>query len=271
MKLLTLGIIAFTLSYGAGYFNSRATSKRAVTFVPGSTYTPKPGRYLSGKQLLRVALIDSGVDLEKMQQAGVPLCLGGHYNAITQAESMVPDFVDGIGHGTVMAKAIHSRAKGSSYCIEVIKVFPDAFDEGSEDDYLVFVARALRHAIKTNVNVINMSYRGPGYSHIEHSLLAKLSARHVIMFAAAGNESQNLNNACLPFPACYRDIPNLSAVGAKDEYETPAKYSNYGSMIKIWEYGQFEGQRGTSVSTALATGELVRFWSEKLTQKRTKK
>ena len=84
---------------------------------------------------------------------------------------------------------------------------------------------------------------------------------NVILVAAAGNAGKDLDKACESYPACY--FKNTVVVGSGFNKKLPASYSNTGEVVDIWINGSHQSANGTSMSgtsqsTAIATGKLVR-------------
>lgn len=97
------------------------------------------------------------------------------------------------------------------------------------ENQLNFV-KAISEAIKDNVNIINISGGGFGYSKKEVQLLKIARKKGIIIVSAAGNNETNLDEKSYKkrfFPASY-NLPNIISV---TNYETKSKIyfkSNYG-------------------------------------------
>jgi serine protease len=75
-------------------------------------------------------------------------------------------------------------------------------------------------------DIINLSLGGEGFSNIEQAVYDAVTAKGIIVIAAAGNESSSR-----PFyPAAYDNVISVSAINRNLEQ---ASYSNFGSTIDV--------------------------------------
>jgi subtilisin family serine protease len=201
-----------------------------------------------------IAVLDTGFKQWALEQKNVRFCKTGQYNALEDKKNDIG--YDDNGHGTLMAYLAASKAQKVNYCILGIKIF----DAEMSDDPLV-IPRALKHLLSIKrLQVVSMSFAGPGFRFAEKAGLQALSLKGVVLLAAAGNSNLDMDKACSSYPACY-DIPLLTAVGALsvEDNEQKAAFSNYGSKIKLWYPGVAYGMKGTSISCALAAGAYAAF------------
>jgi serine protease len=75
-------------------------------------------------------------------------------------------------------------------------------------------------------DIINLSLSGGGFSSIDQDTYDEVTARGIIVVAAAGNESSSQ----FAYPASYDGVVSVSAVNINQER---ARYSNFGSRIDI--------------------------------------
>jgi subtilisin family serine protease len=169
-----------------------------------------------------VAVIDSGVD-------------GGHPDL---AAALVPghDYVRGdsdpddeSGHGTHVAgtvAAVAGNGVGVAGAALRAKVMPikvlDAAGSGSSAD----VAAAIRLAVESGADVINLSLGGPTPSTLMSAAISDALAKGVPVVAAAGNQSSSTPN----YPAAQ---PGVIAVGAVDRTLAHASFSNTGNHLAV--------------------------------------
>ncbi len=178
---------------------------------------------------VRVAVIDTGVDLDHPELAGRIAA------ASTDIVSGDPDQVDDIdGHGTTVAGIIAARrngalAHGVAFQAEVLAVRADAagscltgcaFDESD-------VAAATDYAVDHGAQVINYSLGGASsVSPTLQSALAAAADAGVVLVLAAGNDAQ----ADPTFPARFAETAAAEglaiAVGAVDADDQLASFSN---------------------------------------------
>lgn len=125
--------------------------------------------------------------------------------------------------------------------------------------------KCLEYAVDQNVDVINYSGGGPEPSIEELRVLKKAEKKGILVIAAAGNESSNIDvrkNAY--YPASY-GLSNIITVGAHDQKVNLIPSSNYGKYSvdiaapghRIKSAVPFGGagvMTGTSQATAFVTG-----------------
>jgi len=230
----------------------------------------------SAAKTITIAVIDTGIDASNPK-----LCKMGHKSFIDDKP-----LVDNHGHGTHIAGLIAANAGDLDYCIVSLKFYSDS-NTGQQN--LANTVAAVRYATNIKVDYINYSGGGPEFDEQE-SLAVKAALKQKIkIFAAAGNEHENLDLKCDYFPACYDKkitmVGNLTQLKVPDWVRTLAyvkfikdlikedpkvvnSTSNYGKRVSIWEVGtELEstmpgGKRGkmtgTSQATAVATGKAVK-------------
>lgn len=199
---------------------------------------------------IKVAVVDTGLDLKDPRFQSV-LCPTGHKDFTGRG------IEDRHGHGTHMAGLIKQYAKDADYCLIIIKYFP--YKKGTASP----IYKALEHARDMGADFVNLSGGGKGAEIGEADAIS--SARNTTFVVAAGNDSQNLDEKCDYFPACYY-LRNVYVVGALGRNGKRLSSSNYGSVVDFWELGENvlsalpEGTgylSGSSIATAIHTGKLV--------------
>ena len=89
----------------------------------------------------------------------------------------------------------------------------------------IAIAEAFDYAGKMGVRVVNASLGGPG---LDQSQLAAIQAHpNTLYVIAAGND--NVNNDVTPYGPCALPAANVMCVGASDENDRRASFSNYGA------------------------------------------
>lgn len=96
------------------------------------------------------------------------------------------------------------------------------------------IAQGIIFAVDQGAKVINMSIGGPSSSSTLKYAVDYAHEKGVVIVAAAGN-----SNSSVMYPAAY---PNVIAVGAIDNNDNKASYSNYGPEISVTA-------PGTAIST----------------------
>jgi hypothetical protein len=210
---------------------------------------------ISEAKLLKIAILDSG--LQSGYINSLPLCPSGHKSFISSAW----DVDDGKGHGTNIALTIQKYiGKAPDYCLLIIKVVSVNTRETN------VLPEAIDYAREQRASIINISLSGVDSIDEEQMAIQRALNRNMVVFVAAGNDSQNLDKNCNIYPACYQFKTNQKGFGVIGNYRTPGVRhftSNYGSVVNMWEIGTdiktFDiTMTGTSQATAVATGKLVR-------------
>jgi subtilisin family serine protease len=184
------------------------------------------GRDLDASEI-KVAVLDTGVD-EGHPDLG-RLTIAEYNHDGLKAEDIV-------GHGTHVCGIIAANPgkgvgiTGVSNCkIHVWKIFSDVPASNGEypvDD--VPYLRALRAVQSSGMQVVNLSIAGKISSTTEAMLFRNLIGADIIVVAAMGNDYERGNPP--EYPAAYDDV---LAVGATDEADRRAAFSNTGSHIAI--------------------------------------
>jgi subtilisin family serine protease len=206
-------------------------------------------RCVMGGEIVKVAVIDTGLDLQDTRFAKV-LCPTGHQDFTGSG------IQDTVGHGTHVAGLIMQYAARANYCLVIYKFYQNSSTPNS-----VTLLAAINEAVKEKVKYINISGGGTGFRELEYNAIKK--AKDITFIAAAGNEKSKDMNW---YPAAY-DLPNVIAVGALDKQGDHWYKSNSGPYVKVWEpgeliystlpYGEYGYDSGTSMSTAIYTGKLI--------------
>lgn len=143
-----------------------------------------------------------------------------------------PDETDGNGHGTHCAGTIGGQTYGVAKEVDLIavKVMSDR-GSGSSSDILAGIDWVVGNAKKTRKpSVANLSIGG-GYSKTENDAIKDATDAGIVMVVAAGNED---SDACDTSPASE---PSAVTVGATDDTNQRASYSNWGSCLDIFGPG----------------------------------
>lgn len=177
-----------------------------------------------------VAIVDSGIDYTHPDLASK--FIGGWDFVNDDGDPM-----DDHGHGTHVAgiiAAAMSNPTGDPAADEgVVGVAPNAVilsykvcgPDGSCDDFAI--AQAIDRAVTDGARVINMSLGGTDYSQAMFDSVQAAWNAGLVIVAAAGN-----NGVTTPFyPAAF---PHVVSVGAFDEDDLRASFSNYSTDDNDW-------------------------------------
>jgi len=132
------------------------------------------------------------------------------------------------GHGTHVAGTIASKTYGIAKAVTIygVKVL-DADGSGSFSDVIAGIDLvATETKTKKKLTVVNMSLGGGKSQAVDDAVNAAVAAG-VVMIVAAGNES---SDACDSSPSGASEV---FAVGASDNSDTFADFSNTGKCVKI--------------------------------------
>ena len=170
-----------------------------------------------------VAVIDSGVDMDHPDLVGNLIFPG---NDIWYGDS---DPNDGYGHGTHVAgiiAAVTNNVIGVAGVSWYAKILPVKVldDDGLGDD--LKVAEGMEWAADNGARILNLSLGSSDYSSPLQTAVDYARGKNCVVIAAAGNDGVSQAN----YPAaCIGAI----AVGATDELDNLASFSNYGTWISV--------------------------------------
>jgi subtilisin family serine protease len=211
-----------------------------------------------------VAVVDTGVDLGATDLAG-RLVPGQDYIDATN------DAQDQNGHGTHVVGIIaadQNNGTGVSGVAPSAQVMPlrvlDASGYGTLDD----VAAAFNYAGQNNIPIVNASLGGSGTSQTLADAIT--SHPNTLYVVAAGNDATDNDDPSTPFYPCDVPAANLICVGASDQNDQPAYFSDYGAtsvdlfapgvdILSTYLTGSppYAYMSGTSMATPMVSGTLA--------------
>lgn len=146
------------------------------------------------------------------------------------------DFIDNdndprdlLGHGTHVAGtvgAVGNDGYGTSGVAWNVSLMPLRVLGADGSGSTAHVTNAIAYAAKNGADIINLSLGGPDYSTSVNAAIA--AAPELLVVTAAGNEAQNID--VLPSYPCNYASSNIICVGASDQNDALAGYSNYGAV-----------------------------------------
>lgn len=74
------------------------------------------------------------------------------------------------------------------------------------------VASAINRAVTAGINIINMSFGGPGLAPVERDVLDNAANNNVLLVASAGNDGPGLDT--IGYPAAYIKVMGIAAIDA---------------------------------------------------------
>lgn len=147
-----------------------------------------------------------------------------------------PDPDDTSGHGTHCAGVIGAKGDNQIGIVGVmqhVKIMPlKIFGSGGASTSSSY--RAILYAAEKEVDIISASWGGGAKDDILRLAIAEAGKKGVLFVAASGNDSTN-NDVRRQYPSSYKElydgspITNIISVGASDNQDNPASFSNYGN------------------------------------------
>jgi thermitase len=216
---------------------------------------PEAWNITKGSQEVVIAIVDTGVDLTHPDLASK---LVAGYNTVDENTNAQ----DYNGHGTHVAGIAAASTDNSSVGVAGVcwncKIMPIkalGTSSGSIED----VAQGITYAVDHGADVINLSLGGPEGSTTLLLAVRYAYSKNIPVVAAM----MNYGTGDSYYPAAY---PETIAVGATDNLDVRADYSNYGNHIDLVAPGsdilstyylnQYGYMSGTSMSSPHVAGVL---------------
>jgi subtilisin family serine protease len=175
----------------------------------------------TGKDTVKIAIIDSGVDLE---HPDLKAKLLEGYNALDPAKPPKDDVRHGT-HVAGIAGAIGNNGVGVAGLASNCKIIPVKV-LGANSGTLDSISAGLIWAADNGADVVNMSLG----TYSENQTLAEAVkyalGKNVVCIATMGNDNTEKKR----YPAAY---PGMIAVGSTDENDKKSGFSNYGSWMTV--------------------------------------
>ena len=186
--------------------------------------------------------------------------------AVVNGGAPTGDPDDDHGHGTHVAGILGAVGNngvgiaGVAWSVKVMALkFMDSSGMGLESD----AATCIDYAVAHGAAILNNSYGGDTWSEALYQAIAAANDAGVLLVAASGNESMDLD--VLPsYPAAY-DLPNIISVASTGGSDNISYFSNYGattvdvgapgeSIWSTWPGNQYQLLDGTSMACPFAAG-----------------
>ncbi len=238
-----------------------------------------------GNSNIVIADLDEGVNYNHEDLAGNIHKVDGHigFDVVGTGTSrhFLPDFdpMPGVGqsHGTFTTGcfgAVPDNAKGGAgtgfNCkIMIIKI---ANDSG----FLLGGYEGIQYAVMHGAKILNCSWGGnetdPNFISIMQSFVDEALDTGALVVAASGNAGQNID---VPANSFYpANLKGVLSVGATDENDKPASFSNFGKSVSVYAPGtnifsttfpgnnSYDKSSGTSFSCPLTAGVAGLVWAK---------
>ena len=202
----------------------------------------KKGKKPHGREKIKVAVLDSGVD------CGNDISLAYSISLVPGEEEMTPVFMDGSGHGSSVAGLLAAEDNGEGITginpnaeIYSIRVLDDA-----NQAPLSRVIEGIYLAIEKDVDIINMSFGLDTYSEALEEAVRDAADAGILVVAAAGNTAGD----GVQYPAAYNEV---IAVGSVDKEGEAAASSAKGEELELVAPGELvetTGFLGTELVTS---------------------
>lgn len=195
---------------------------------------------------IQVAVVDSGVDLDHPEFAGI-LLPGKNY--VTPGAAPVDKYGHGT-HVTGLIGALINNGIGIAGVAPKVKIDPRKVLSDSGSGTIDNVARGICEAVDAGANIVNLSLESASAGTMREAV-AYAAAKGALLIGAAGNRGLQT----VAYPAAF---PEVMAVAAVTYDDVRASYSNYNPTTPIIEIAAPGGVTQQSIYSTWAKGAWCR-------------
>lgn len=222
-------------------------------------HTKQEKKKANGKNKVKVALLDSGVDLFNDIEVEESI------NLIPGEEEVLPLFWDTSGHGTSIAGVLAAQhnKEGITGINPNIELYSARVLDAEKAAPVSRIVEAVYWAMEKNVDIISISFGTTQYSEALEIAIKEAYNKGILIVAAAGNNGE------VEYPAAF---PEVVAVGGTDTSGNVCAYSAKGEEVElvapaeqICATGSFDGTvicHGTSMAVPHVVGVAAKLWEK---------
>lgn len=213
----------------------------------------------TGSEEIVVAIIDDGIDAKHEDLQSQILST---YDRLTKSHTWIPKGEHGTHVAGIIASTLNNGLGGVGVAPNV-RLLPINIFNGDEA-YISDLIGAINYAIEQDVQIISISLAGGSRSELLNQAIQRAYRAGILIIAASGNDGRSYVN----YPASYQ---NVISVGATDEKDRIASYSNYNAFVDISAPGsriystlpnnRYGFMTGTSMATPVVSGVAALIWS----------
>ena len=224
-----------------------------------AVHMKKTKNKVSSKNKVKVALLDSGVDMYN------DIEVKEFINLIPGEEEVLPLFWDTSGHGTSIAgiMAAQDNEEGITGINPNIELYSARVLDGDLSAPVSRIVEAIYWAIDKDVDILNISFGTTQYSEALEIAIKEAYNKGILIVAAAGN------HGVVEYPAAFEEVV---AVGGTDTTGQVCDYSAKGEELElvapaeqICSTGSFDGTvicNGTSMAVPHVVGVAAKLWEK---------
>lgn len=194
----------------------------------------------TGSEGTIVAVIDTGVDASHPDLSANILRDGSNQVIGYDFYSNDNNPTDEDGHGSHVAGtigAVTNNNVGVAGVAHRVRIMPVRF-LGPDGGTTAGAIESIDFARTNGAHIMNNSWGGGGHSQLMKEAIERARDAGILFVAAAGNAGRNVDNS--PFyPASYnREVSNVVSVGATNDRDQRASFSNYGLTVDMFAPGE---------------------------------